>query len=248
VNLGIIIQARTGSTRLQNKVLLPFYSDYSVLDIVIERLKKLGHPVVVATTMSKEDDLIVDSAIKLGVDVFRGDEQNVLKRFVDASDKYGFTDAVRICADNPLMNVDGVKELIQRYKSGDFDYYSYKLNNGTPVIKSHLGLFGEMVSVNALRRALKQIKNTVFLEHVTNYLYENPGEFKVGLSPLPNCFNKTESIRFTLDTPEDFALLKEIYEELGEDKSQNWEVLIKFVNERKELLHRMGGEIRKNRK
>ena len=62
---GIIVQARTGSTRLPNKVLLPFYKEQCILDIILQKLKTLNYPVVVATSSHPNDNKIVKAAKKI---------------------------------------------------------------------------------------------------------------------------------------------------------------------------------------
>ncbi|HNX57329.1 MAG TPA: hypothetical protein PKO30_17160, partial [Prolixibacteraceae bacterium] len=81
-NLGIILQARTGSTRMPEKVILPFFEGKSILDLLIEKVKKLGIPAVLATTVNPSDDRICDLAARHDFPVFRGSENDVLDRFI----------------------------------------------------------------------------------------------------------------------------------------------------------------------
>ena len=93
---AIIIQARTNSTRLPNKVILPFFQDKSILKILIEKLKKTGIKLYVATTKSDKDNLIEKIADETGVNCFRGDEKNVLSRFYSICKKNNLTHAIRV--------------------------------------------------------------------------------------------------------------------------------------------------------
>ena len=72
---GIIVQARTGSTRLPNKVLLPFYKEQCILDIVLQKLKTLRYPIVVATSNNPNDNKIVKAAKRNNVQIFRASEK-----------------------------------------------------------------------------------------------------------------------------------------------------------------------------
>lgn len=103
---AIIIQARTGSTRLPGKVLADFYDGQSILEIIINRCKELDAewPVIVATSAADADKAIVNLATACGVKTFAGDEQDVLKRFIDAAEQFGARKLIRVCADNPFLD------------------------------------------------------------------------------------------------------------------------------------------------
>ncbi|MDB4710952.1 hypothetical protein OAF16_04405, partial [Flavobacteriales bacterium] len=103
---GIIIQARTGSTRLPNKIILPFYKEKGILELIVERINKYTDiPIVVATTKNPKDDAIVKIASKNGVGCYRGSENNVLSRFIETAKKNNFKNIIRICADNPFLDI-----------------------------------------------------------------------------------------------------------------------------------------------
>lgn len=88
---GIIIQARTGSTRLHNKILLPFYGEQRIIDILIENIRRTcpDKQVILATTVRPQDDVLEQVARGAGIDCFRGDEDNVLDRFIRAAEHLG---------------------------------------------------------------------------------------------------------------------------------------------------------------
>ncbi len=215
---GIIIQARMGSTRMPGKVLTPFYGASSILDLVIQTAKKnkFSFPVIVATSLSKEDDAIENLATKNGLAVFRGDEKNVLKRFVDAAHKFTFDHVVRVCADNPLLDLGLFNELLVVAEKDDSDYVSYKVDEHTPAIRSHWGIFAEVVKTDALDRALVETNDPIYLEHVTNYIYMHPEKFSLNWVKAPEEIYGINDIRFTVDTSEDFRMMQEFYALLAE--------------------------------
>ena len=88
---GIIIQARTGSTRLHNKILLPFYGEQRIIDILIANIKQAcpDKCIVLATTNRPQDDVLAETARQAGILSFRGDEDNVLDRFIRAAEVFG---------------------------------------------------------------------------------------------------------------------------------------------------------------
>lgn len=212
--IAIIIQARAGSNRLPNKVLLPFYNDLSILDIIIQRLKenKYKKDIILATSDNSKDNKIAKLAIKHDVLLFRGDENNVLDRFVKCAEEYKMEKIIRVCADNPFILIKYIDHLIDIANEDKvFDYISYKNSENTPVIKTHVGLFAEFVNLVSLKKVLEQTRDVLYLEHVTNYIYSNPDIFKVNLVSLPESIQARKDLRFTCDTIEDFNMLKKLY-------------------------------------
>lgn len=153
--LGIILQARTGSTRMPEKVILPFYQGQSILDLLLEKVKKLGIPSVLATTVNPSDDRICALAEKHAVPVFRGSENDVLDRFIQAAQQMGFSKIIRVCADNPFLDLAGMQRLITEFNQSDTDYLSFQLAGGKPSILTHFGFWTEAVRLEALEKAQK---------------------------------------------------------------------------------------------
>lgn len=211
--IAIIIQARSGSSRLANKVLLPFYKNLSILDIIIQRLKnnKRKIQLILATTNNIGDNKVADLAYKHNILQYRGDENNVLQRFIQCAQAFSYSKIIRVCADNPFILIKYVDELIEIGVNNTFDYISYKNSVGTPVIKTHFGLFAEFVTLNALKKIQQNTNSKLFYEHVTNYIYSNPDIFKINLIPLPDLLINRNDLRFTCDTIEDFNMLKNLY-------------------------------------
>ncbi len=246
-NTGIIIQARRGASRFPDKIIKPFFRDKSVLELIIEKL--LFHygkyPVIVATTTNPQDDLIEQLATHYSIPVFRGDENHVLSRFIQTAKNYNIPNIIRVCADNPFLDMPHIANLISNLKTMDFDYVSYINHNGLPTIKTHLGLFAEGVKLSALEKANELTDNPVYTEHVTNFIYENPSIFKLKFLNLPGYFSHTENIRLTLDTEEDFKLEKELYEKYHQLDTQS---LISIIKKDQNLIKLMQKQIEKNRK
>ena len=182
---GIIVQARSGSTRLPQKVVLPFYKGQSILQIILERLKgnKQQAPVILATTTAPGDDAVAEMGKAAGVEVFRGSEHNVLQRFIDASGAHDLDGVLRVCADNPFLHLASVETLLEANFTGD--YLSFTLNGEKPTILSHIGLFTELTRRSTLLRARASTTDKLYLEHVTNFLYQRPAWFDCALIPAP---------------------------------------------------------------
>lgn len=218
-NLGIIIQARMGATRLPNKLLLPFYKSLTVLDILLEKLSKQfpNSCIVLATTTSEKDNCIVDIAKNYSqISVFRGSEQNVLERFIMAASSHNVDKIIRICADNPFLDMQYLDFLLTNAVNTNYDYVGFQFPNGTPTIKSHIGLFAEYTTLSALKKVAELTQDKLYIEHVTNYIYANPDVFNCFFYNVPDFISNRTDVRLTLDTPADFELLKELFHQMME--------------------------------
>ncbi|GAB4252509.1 MAG: glycosyltransferase family protein [Vicingaceae bacterium] len=244
---AIIIQARTGSTRLPQKMILPFYKGYSLLELLVKDLQeKTDVPIILATTTNKKDDELIKKVDNFKINIFRGSEQNVLNRFIEAATAYKVKKIIRVCADNPFIQPEYINTLIKTFETGNIDYISFYMGN-TPVIKTHLGLFAEGVSLEALILIHSKTNEQIYLEHVTNYIYTNFQEFKIKKIKLPVFLSNRDDLRFTLDTKEDFVLYQQLYEkyiDFNKDISQ----LISWIDKKPEVIHIMKEQIKRNSK
>lgn len=215
----IILQARASSKRLPGKMLKVFFNGWTIPEIVIRNLLKIfnAKQIILATSIHGCDDELQRLAENLGIDCFRGEEQDVLKRFIDAATYGSARNVVRVCADNPFIQPESLLKLLQEFDEIDADYLSYRLSDGTPIIKSHLGLFAEIVTFESLLRVARLTDEPDYHEHVTNFIYTNPDLFAVQFLDLPDFINDRTDIRLTIDTEEDFILGQEIYSEVYPD-------------------------------
>ncbi len=247
--LGIILQARTGSTRMPEKVILPFYHEQSILDLLLEKVKKLDVPVVLATTVNPSDDRICAQAEKHQVPVFRGSENDVLDRFIQAARQFGFSKIIRVCADNPFLDRAGIQTLISEFEQSDADYLSFQLADKKPSILTHFGFWTEAVRLDALEKAQELSNEKLYHEHVTNFIYGNPKLFNVRFLTADSLVFSRTDIRMTLDTPEDFEIQKEIFVAISKE-NPNFGIpeIVNWLDRNPEILEMMKKEIVKNQK
>ena len=243
-NVGLVIQARSGSTRLPNKMLLPFYKELSLLEILLLRFKLYTKiPIIVATTTNRVDDRIVSICNNHHIEVFRGSENNVLSRFINISKLFSFDYMIRICADNPFFDIKGTINLLNQ-NINSADYISYILEGDIPSIKTHLGFWGEIVSTTALLRVEQETKEDSYYEHVTNYIYSHTNKFKCSFVKSPDLLYNRKDIRLTLDTLDDFKLYQHIYSEIvGDDTEIDMDKLIAFIDSNKNIKQKMATQI-----
>lgn len=201
-----IIQARMGSTRLKGKVLKRIL-DIPMIVITLKRLKKSKYidKIVLATSNKKENDELCDVVKKAGFEVFRGDEDNVLKRYVDCIKCYSGDVVVRITGDCPLVDPIIVDNVISYYQINNYDYVRLDVPN--TFIR---GFDVEVFSKQVLFKTYSLAKEKKYTEHVTSYIYNHKDEFSIGIVKGNSFYNK--NYRICVDTEEDFEVVRKIFE------------------------------------
>lgn len=221
MRIGIIVQARMGSTRLPGKILKHFYDSKTLLETLLEKLHKVkGVSIIVATSESANDDRLESFLKNKGELVFRGSENDVLSRFVQAARATGVDGIIRVCSDNPFIDVEGINELIESSRCSEADYIGFNIN-GKPSILTHFGFWGEFVRLSALEKVAQTTPTeTPAHEHVTYHIYNHPDEYKCKWLKTPQFLQGREDIRLTVDTPEDFANAQTVYADLMAENSE----------------------------
>lgn len=204
-----IIQARMGSTRLPGKTLLPLAGE-PVLARVVDRTRRANKvkKLLVATTISPKDEAIAELCQSRGWLVERGSEEDVLSRYYEAAKKHGADPVVRITSDCPLIDPGLVDDAIEAFSKGDWDYTSNTLEPRT----FPRGLDVEVISFRALQRAYDEDRNPAWREHVTPYIHRNPRLFNLQRLACDEDFSHH---RWTVDTREDYELIRRVYDHFG---------------------------------
>ena len=198
-----IIQARMGSSRLPGKVLLPL-AGKPVLTHVIERLERCEtiDELVVATSSEVKDDPIVSLCEAAGVSAYRGSEHDVLERYWEAATAHKADWVVRITADCPAIDSGIVDEVVRRAVREHWDCFG--LGGSFPN-----GLDCTVYSYAALSHANDAATLNSDREHVGPFIIRNYGAGSY------EPFSALGHLRFTLDEPADYEVLKRIFESLG---------------------------------
>ncbi|MCX5715315.1 MAG: glycosyltransferase family protein [Candidatus Omnitrophica bacterium] len=224
--VGIIVQARMGSTRLPGKALKTI-SGKPMLEILVNRLKRCKNTnlLIVATTVNKNDDAIELLANDLGVECFRGDEEDVLSRYHGAAKRYGLDVIVRVTSDCPLMDPSLVDALVMYYTDNiPVDYVSNTLERTYP-----RGFDIEVFSSKALEDADRKASKRYQREHVTPFIYENM-----------KCLNyasekNAAKYRVTVDTIEDLKLVASVFDLLKGCEGFGYRQVIDLLDSKPEL-------------
>lgn len=203
-----IVQVRMASVRLPQKALADICGK-PLLSHVIDRAMRSRSidRIVIATTVNPGDDVIENFGIGAGIDVFRGNDIDVLDRFYRCAKKYSSDFIVRITADDPFREPVVIDRAVGLLVSGkNLDYVSNTIKPTYPE-----GLDVEVFTFKALERAWKEAKMPSEREHVTPYIWKNPLKFS-----LLNFENDKDlsGIRLTLDNDADLKLTREIYNRL----------------------------------
>jgi spore coat polysaccharide biosynthesis protein SpsF len=227
-----IIQARMSSTRLPGKVLLDL-GGRPVLERMVERVRaaKRIDEVIIATTTDPSDDLIVALCQKMQVAVFRGSLPDVLDRYYQCASVHKAVVVVRLTGDCPLIDPELIDEVVRGLYDPPMDFSCNRLP--PPFNRTYpIGLDVEACTFAALRIAWQNATEKHDREHVMPYLYEKPGRFKVIQLQNDEDYG---NMRWTLDTPEDLALLREVITRLGNRNDFAWEEVLELFLKDPEL-------------
>lgn len=205
-----IIQARIGSTRLKNKMLLTL-KDSLIIEWVLYRVKKslLIDKVILAIPNTTANDILEFYANKFNIEVVRGPEDNVLERFKIALDTCGpnIKNILRICADNPLICPKQIDVLINKFNLSDCDY-AY---NHIPKKNTYPdGLGCEIINLKSFNTIYDNASLQSHKEHCFNYLWDNIEKFNVLTFDPPEIIMCKPHLKFDIDTIEDFNYLNSL--------------------------------------
>lgn len=205
-----IVQARMSSSRLPGKVMRTIL-DQPILKLQLERMsysKRCGK-IIVATSINPSDDIIEKFCIENQIEVFRGDENDLLDRHYQCALKYEASTVAKIPSDCPLIDARIMDKVFEFFLENSYDYVS-NLHPATYPDGNDVEIF----TIEALEKANRDAKKSMEREHTTPYFWENPHLFSIGNISWERNLDYSMSHRFTLDYIEDFHFISRIYEEL----------------------------------
>jgi spore coat polysaccharide biosynthesis protein SpsF (cytidylyltransferase family) len=203
---AIFIPVRVKSTRLPKKPLLRIKGK-TVIEHLIQRVKlaKLPRLIVLCTTTSSDDAILVDIAKKHDVEYFRGSEKDILNRYLNAALKYGLDFVVNVDGDDVFCDPDLIDKTIEAYVKTGADFIKW---GGLPFGASPCG-----IKVKALKKVCK-IKDETDTETGWSRYFTNTGIFRVHTLKSKDKELNRPDVRMTLDYPEDFKFVKGIFDRL----------------------------------
>jgi spore coat polysaccharide biosynthesis protein SpsF len=231
--IGVIIQCRDNSTRYEEKSVRPFFEGKSILEIIIEKFKVFDYPIVVATTKSSLKTIAL--CRMMGVECYPhayADDNVAVRMFVTAS-FYGLDGFLRVCADNPFIDLGLMYPIVTWAETMNYDYVAFD-----NCMQRHEGFFLEYISKEALCQALNSVLSAYDDEHVTPYIIRHPEIFKQKILPIPPIMNKV-FVRLTVDTEDDFKTAQEVYKNTYKKGYCSWHRVIEYIKENPEIEKRM---------
>ena len=225
-----IIQARMGSTRLPGKVLADVHGQ-PMLRRLLDRLQSVGliDEIVVATTLSPDDNKLVDWLSKNHITCFRGSENDVLKRFFECAKKHQADLVVRITADDPLKDPGIISKAVRILM--DDPKIDYCSNSITPTYPEGLDI--EVFRFSALERSFKEARLNSEREHVTPYMWKNPNIFKTATFEFERNLSHW---RWTVDKSKDLEFIRAVYNEFINEPLVPFLKIISFLDRNPKIV------------
>lgn len=213
MQVGFLIKVRLKSTRLKSKAILKLNSEPMIVHM-IRRIKKysdLFSNIIICTSTNTQDDPLEDIARQENINIFRGSEDDVLKRYYEATQAYNLDFFLKAGADNPLVSLDYASQVL-----------NYAKENSPGLItmsKLPIGLFFYGICPKALKKVIDR-KKTDDTE-VWGNLFKNHNDITLYDFPVDKKYMRT-NYRLTVDYSEDFVVIKNIFNHFSDkiyDKS-----------------------------
>lgn len=234
IKIVTVIQARSGSSRLANKIFLTL-TGKPLLYRMFERVaaSELKGTIVIATTTESSDDNVESFCKDHKINIYRGHQTDLLDRHYQAAKIFSADAVIKIPSDCPLIDSKVIDKVIQFYLSNinNYDYVS-NLHPATYPDGNDV----EIMSFNALEKAWNNAEREFEREHTTPFIWENPDKFRIGNVLWETGFDYSMTHRFTIDYPEDYEFIKKVYDELYPKKPDfSLEDILNLLNENKEI-------------
>lgn len=200
-----LIQVRMKSKRLPKKALVDI-EGYTAIERVVNNLNpsKYIDEIILATTTNNEDDPIEELAKNKGLPFFMGDEDNVVKRFIGAAEKFNADIVVRVTGDCPLISYEIVDYLVVNHLNKGADYTGIETN------EAPIGTGSEIITLSALKKLTTVNVDLNYSEYMTFYFRNNPDFFSINIVSCPKKYSRP-NYRMTLDYPVDLEFFRVIF-------------------------------------
>ena len=201
---GVFIQARLGSTRLPRKILLELRGG-TVIQHVMRAARAIGAGVNALVTDAASEAELLPLARAEGFEVLVGPDEDVLARYCMAARAWAVDEVVRVTGDNPLTSASLAARIQKEHRRQRMDLSHYlEIPWGTGV---------EVIQAAALFQAERDAASPDEREHITTHLYRHRERFRILEAPAPAGAAFAQG-RVTVDTPEDFARIRQLFDEL----------------------------------
>lgn len=204
-----IISARMASARYPGKAMVPL-AGTPLLEVLLKRIASVPDldSLALATSVKPENMVLVEMARRMGIPAFQGDDEDVLKRYIDCARNMRAAHVVRVTGDNPLTDLETLERLVALHLESGSDY-TY-----VPGDALLMGILPEVIATSALERSWERGEGRHRSDLVTLYIKEHPKQFKIRTAELPEGLYRPE-FRLTVDEKEDVELMQKIFERLA---------------------------------
>ncbi len=205
MKVGVLIAVRMKSQRLPKKA-IELVEGQTAIEHLIDRLKtaKKVDEVILCTSTHPDDELLVRIAARKGIKWFKGQEDDVLQRFIDCAEKEGLDLVIRVTGDNILCDPEIIDQLIESHIKTGADYSSM---DNLP-----LGITAEVSSLGVLKKVHQLAADPENTEYMTNYLRDEKN-FRLNILQ-PEAALRRPNYRLTIDVPQDLELIRSIFQKL----------------------------------
>lgn len=217
-----VITARMTSSRLPGKCLIDLGGKPSI-DRHVERLRMVEgiDSIYIATSRASENKVLHDAAERLGIDIYAGEDEDVVERYVAIGDLSGAYALVRVGCDKPFFCYELLQKNVVNYKGEDFIYFK----QGMPV-----GVSSEMLSLTALKEVHKHYRGTA----ISQYIRQHPHKFVIK-AVVPDSVYMRPEYRIALDTQEDYELLRLVFQDLGSERIFHTKDVLTYLDDNPEV-------------
>ena len=227
MKIGFLITARLKSTRLPKKLILQL-NGREVIRHMIDRLKlsSVLDNIIICTSTNPQDEPLIKIAVDEGIDYFLGDEEDVILRLYNASKEFGLDYALNITADCPLVSIEYIERILEKYKETNADLIR--------CLDIPHGFYSYGLKIDAMRKVceIKKSKET----EVWGRYFTDTGLFNIVDLEIPKEYIRRD-YRLTLDYPEDFKFFQEIFRHFGEDTYKtSMSEFIKYLDENPQIV------------
>lgn len=246
--IAFFVQVRMGSTRLPGKVLKPVKPGLTLIEMLDARIrasKYYAKNLYYLTTSDPSDDPLAAFFEEAGWTYYRGDTCNVFNRFQAACRSFRPDYFFRICGDNPFLAPEFLDQLGDAALGAEYDYISFRDQHGTPVIRTHFGVFAELIRTNTFLSIDSATLSAGEREHVTPVFYQHGADYALHWLEVP-AFLRNETFRLTVDTKEDLDLIADLTEMFDADADVS--EIAAYCADHTGYAKRMKRQIERNRK
>ena len=205
---AIFISVRNKSKRLPLKAMLELKGK-TMIERLINRLKlaKLPDLIVLCTSTNPQDDSLAEVAKKNGIEYFRGSEDDVLYRYLKAAEQFKVDFAVIALGDATFVDPGYIDKTIELFRETNADFIR--------IPELPIGTFTYGLKIEAVRKVC-EMKDAADTEVWGGYFVKS-GIFDVRDLQVGEAELRHPEMRLVVDYPEDFELIKEIYDRLYQE-------------------------------